>query len=110
MHRFELVKKKAPRESAELDLSFEQGASQSSSRLNTEGGRSSNNLSSKSNPLRANLNLSQNREPEMQVKVTMITQVNLRLGLENSFAKELVDSSLKSALKNGVVEFYGAWT
>ena len=45
----------------------------------------------------------------MQVKATLIAQVNLHYEAENTFAKNLMIGTLKAALKNGVIEFYNCW-
>lgn len=46
---------------------------------------------------------------QQQVKVTMIVQVNLHIELANTFAHNLMQGTLKAALKNGVIEFFSSW-
>ena len=47
--------------------------------------------------------------PKLQVKATMISQVNLRLNCENEFAQNMLMGPLKALLKNGVIEFFNNW-
>lgn len=45
----------------------------------------------------------------MQVKATLIAQVNMQNESENAFSRQLTLGVLKATLKNGVIEFFSNW-
>ena len=45
----------------------------------------------------------------MQVKVTIIQQVNLRYEAQSEFGQKMLEGTLKAMLKNSVTEFFTNW-
>ena len=97
MHKFELV----PMDQNGLDFLDASFSSSHQSRASTE----LDPVTKRSRRLAAN-NLTQQL---MQVKATLIAQVNLQYECQSALSRTMTIGALKATLKNGIVEFYNNW-